>query len=147
MHDSMIAMFILKPVRFGQSPSLSWNGPYRKHQIKLLYWHKSASSNRPITVRSLPFAGVSVFTSLRGACYCCCSLSRPAVPVCSLNGFCTKPDNGHFYRKKNYVWVSVHHTLIYIKKTNLMQSSSMFIGNCKIALHVSAAFCVHLQEH
>ena len=40
-----------------------------------------------------------------------------------------------------YVWVSVHHTLIYIKKTNLMQSSSMFIGNCKIALHVSAAFC------
>ena len=46
-----------------------------------------------------------------------------------------------------YVWVSVHHTLIYIKKTNLMQSSSMFIGNCKIALHVSAAFCVHLQEH
>ena len=46
-----------------------------------------------------------------------------------------------------YVWVSVHHTLIYIKKTNLMQSSSMFIGNCKIALHISAAFCVHLQEH
>ena len=46
-----------------------------------------------------------------------------------------------------YVWVSVHHTLIYIKKTNLMQSSSMFIGNRKIALHVSAAFCVHLQEH
>jgi len=24
-----------------------------------------------------------------------------------------------------YVWVSVHHTLIYIKKTNLMQSSSI----------------------
>jgi len=46
-----------------------------------------------------------------------------------------------------YVWVSVHHTLIYIKKTNLMQSSSMFIGNCQIALHVSAAFCVHLQAH
>ena len=36
---------------------------------------------------------------------------------------------------------------VYIKKTNLMQSSSMFIGNCKIALHVSVAFCVHLQEH
>ena len=36
---------------------------------------------------------------------------------------------------------------IYIKKTNLIYSSSMFIGNCKIALHVSAAFCVHLQEH
>jgi len=34
------------------------------------------------------------------------------------------------------------------KENNLMQSSSMFIGNCKIALlHVSAAFCVHLQEH
>ena len=28
-----------------------------------------------------------------------------------------------------------------------MQSSSMFIGNCNIALHVSDAFCVHLQEH
>ena len=25
-----------------------------------------------------------------------------------------------------------------------MQSSSMFIGNCKIALHVSVAFCVHI---
>ena len=37
--------------------------------------------------------------------------------------------------------------LIYIKKTNLMQSGSMFIGNCKISLHVSVAFCVHLQEH
>ena len=46
-----------------------------------------------------------------------------------------------------YVWVSVHHTLIHIKKTNLMQSNGMFIDNCKIALHVSAAFCVHLQEH
>ena len=51
------------------------------------------------------------------------------------------------YQSEFYVWVSVHHTLIYIKKTNLMQSSSMFIGNCQIALHVSAAFCVHLQEH
>ena len=33
-----------------------------------------------------------------------------------------------------YVWFSVHHTLIYIKKTNLMHSSSMFIGNCKIEI-------------
>jgi len=103
MHGSMNVKFILKPVRFGQSPYLYWNGSYRKHQIKLLYWHKSASSNRPITVRSLPFAGVSVFTSLRGACYCCCSLGRPAVPVRSLDGFCTKHNNGHFYRKKNQV--------------------------------------------
>ena len=28
-----------------------------------------------------------------------------------------------------------------------MQLGSMFIGNCKIPLHVSDAFCVHLQEH
>ena len=28
-----------------------------------------------------------------------------------------------------------------------MQLGSMFIGNCNIALHVSDAFCVHLQEH
>ena len=28
-----------------------------------------------------------------------------------------------------------------------MQLSSMFICNCNIALHVSDAFCVHLQEH
>ena len=46
-----------------------------------------------------------------------------------------------------YVWVSVHHKLIYIKRTNVMQLGSMFICNCNIALHVSDAFCVHLQEH
>ena len=28
-----------------------------------------------------------------------------------------------------------------------MQLGSMFIFNCNIALHVSDAFCVHLQEH
>ena len=28
-----------------------------------------------------------------------------------------------------------------------MQLGSMFICNCNIALHVSDAFCVHLQEH
>ena len=33
------------------------------------------------------------------------------------------------------------------KKTNMMQLGSMFICNCNIALHVSDAFCVHLQEH
>ena len=46
-----------------------------------------------------------------------------------------------------YVWVSVHHKLIYIKRTNVMQLGSMFICNWNIALHVSDAFCVHLQEH
>ena len=46
-----------------------------------------------------------------------------------------------------YVRVSVHHKLIYIKRTNVMQLGSMFICNCNIALHVSDAFCVHLQEH
>ena len=33
------------------------------------------------------------------------------------------------------------------KRTNVMQLDSMFIFNCNIALHVSDAFCVHLQEH
>ena len=28
-----------------------------------------------------------------------------------------------------------------------MQLGSKFICNCNIALHVSDAFCVHLQEH
>ena len=28
-----------------------------------------------------------------------------------------------------------------------MQLGSMFICNCNIALHVSDAFCLHLQEH
>jgi len=28
-----------------------------------------------------------------------------------------------------------------------MQLGSMFISNCNIALHVSEAFCIHLQEH
>ena len=46
-----------------------------------------------------------------------------------------------------YVWVSVHHKLIYIKRTNVMQLGSMFICNCNIAVHVSDAFCIHLQEH
>ena len=46
-----------------------------------------------------------------------------------------------------YVWVSVHHKLIYIKRTNVMQLGIMFICNCSIVLHVSDAFCVHLQEH
>ena len=36
---------------------------------------------------------------------------------------------------------------IYIKRTNVMQLGSMFISNCNIALHVSDAICVHLQEH
>ena len=46
-----------------------------------------------------------------------------------------------------YVWVSVHHKLMYIKRTNVMQLGSMFICNCNITVHVSDAFCVHLQEH
>ena len=51
-----------------------------------------------------------------------------------------------------YIYMSIYiyiyiYVSICIKKTNLMQSSSMFIGNCKIALHVSVAFCVHLQKH
>ena len=36
---------------------------------------------------------------------------------------------------------------IYIKRINVMQLGSMFICNCNIAVHVSDAFCVHLQEH
>ena len=38
-------------------------------------------------------------------------------------------------------------SLIYINITNVMQPGSMFISNCNIALHVSDAFCFHLQEH
>ena len=33
------------------------------------------------------------------------------------------------------------------KRTNVMQLGSMFICKCNIALHVSDALCVHLQEH
>ena len=33
------------------------------------------------------------------------------------------------------------------KRTNVMQLGSKYIFNCNIALHVSDAFCVHLQEH
>jgi len=36
---------------------------------------------------------------------------------------------------------------IYIKRTNVMQLGSMFICNYNIAVHVSDAFCFHLQEH
>ena len=42
--------------------------------------------------------------------------------------------------------ISVLKVNIY-KRTNVMQLGSMFICNCNIALHVSDAFCVHLQEH
>ena len=41
----------------------------------------------------------------------------------------------------------MHHKLIYLKRTNVMQLGSMFICNCNIAVHVSDAFCVHLHEH
>ena len=43
--------------------------------------------------------------------------------------------------------LSVVDVLVYIKRTNVMQLGSMFICNCNIAVHVSDAFCVHLQEH
>jgi len=46
-----------------------------------------------------------------------------------------------------YVWVSVHHKLIYIKRINVMHLGSTFICNCNIALQVSDALCDHLQEH
>jgi len=39
-----------------------------------------------------------------------------------------------------------HRKNIY-KRTNVMHLGSMFICNCNIALHVSDAFYVHLQEH
>ena len=39
------------------------------------------------------------------------------------------------------IWVNIY------KRTNVMQLGSMFICQCNIALHVSDAFCVHLQEH
>ena len=39
------------------------------------------------------------------------------------------------------------YTVLYIKRTNVMQLGSMSICNCNIALHASDAFCVHLQEH
>jgi len=78
--------------------------------------------------------------------------------ICELH--MTVPINGNYFHQQ-YHLISLSYTAsvvcevglkyaninIYIKKTNLMQSSSMFIGNCKIALYVSVAFCVHLQEH
>ena len=36
---------------------------------------------------------------------------------------------------------------VYIKRTTVMQLGSTFICNCNIALHISDAFCSHLQEH
>ena len=44
-----------------------------------------------------------------------------------------------------YIYIYIY---IYIyKRTNVMQLDSKFICNCNITLHVSDAFCVHLQEH
>jgi len=49
---------------------------------------------------------------------------------------------------KFYIWVSVHHkSVIYNKPTRCNSGSIVFIKNCKYALHVSDALCVHLQEH
>ena len=55
-------------------------------------------------------------------------------------------------RIKSYVIMWPTALQIYCKaniyeRTNVMQLGSMFISNCNIALHVSDAFCVHLQEH
>ena len=45
---------------------------------------------------------------------------------------------------KGVEWINLPHTIY--KRTNVMQLGSMFICNCNIALHVSDAFCFHLQE-
>ena len=53
----------------------------------------------------------------------------------------TRPPNIRIFMKFDfYVWVSVHHKLIYVKKTNVLQLGSMFISNCNNTLHVSDAF-------
>ena len=46
----------------------------------------------------------------------------------------------------NYPKESIQQIGLYIKRTNVMQLGSIFICNCNIALHVSDAFCFHLQE-
>ena len=48
---------------------------------------------------------------------------------------------------KRKIFLSKAMWWLYIKRTNVMQLGSTFICNCNIALHVSDAFCVHLQEH
>ena len=47
----------------------------------------------------------------------------------------------------SYLPLHEHLLTVYIKRTKALQLGSMFICNCNIALYVSGAFCVHLQEH
>ena len=44
-------------------------------------------------------------------------------------------------------WYMIENSSNVYKRTNVMKLGSMFISNCIIALHVSDAFCFHLQEH
>ena len=50
-------------------------------------------------------------------------------------------------RKMCFLISSKHSKYNIYKRTNVMQLGSMFICNCNIAVHISDAFCVHLQEH
>jgi len=81
-----------------------------------------------------------------GVCVCVCARAR-RIMIC---GWCAFQILVHKFGPQEgegfYVWVSVHHKLIYIKRTNVIQLGSVFICNCNIALHASDAFCVHLQE-
>ena len=57
---------------------------------------------------------------------------------------CREKQNTYF---TFYVWVSVHHKLIYIKNQRDATLAVLFISNRKITLHISDAFCVHHQEY
>ena len=61
---------------------------------------------------------------------------------------------GHLYPKVDVVGIGLRlghiyiYIYIYIYQENQFDAVQQYVfGNCRIALHVSAAFCVHLQEH
>ena len=80
----------------------------------------------------------------QGDLYGIITVSRPQWPRGLRRGYASAPLLGLRVRNtpaawmcvsyEFYVWVSVHHKLIYIKKTNMMQLGSMFICNCNIAV-------------
>jgi len=97
-----------------------------------------------------------LFSGCHGLCLCCKNLSSLLSPVPMLQKSELVPPLPVYAFVVFLVTTSpfcvlyslmMINLLLYIKRTNVMQLGSMFICNCNIALLVSDAFCVHLQEH
>ena len=98
--------------------------------------------NNIFLVISIPVTYIILMLCL-SLCFCISvHLNRNSVSICRSYMIC----NQRRFHFTSLMWCINSHTAIYIKRTNVTQLGSTFICNCNIALRVSDAFCVHLQE-